>query len=43
VCKDGFRSGTLSVPEFTSLCHRIDVRLAFVDVDASSVFCEITA
>ena len=41
VCKDGFRSGTLGVPELTQVCRDVGVQPAFVEVDESSVFCEL--
>lgn len=43
VCKDGFRSGTYGAGEFAELCFRLNVRSAIVEVDGSSVFCEIAA
>jgi SAM-dependent methyltransferase len=42
VCKDGFRSGALGADAFTQLCGQVGVRPTIVEVDQSSVFCEIT-
>lgn len=43
VCQDGFRSGTFSVAQFTSVCADLDLQPTFVEIDESSVFCEVTA
>ena len=42
VCKDGFRSGTLSANAFVEMCRQLDVEPAIAQVDDSSVFCEVT-
>ena len=41
VCTDGFRSGTLSADDFTRLCSRLGVEPRIVEVDGSSLFCEV--
>lgn len=43
VCKDGLRLGTFGAGDFEQLCATLGVRPAILEVDASSVFCEITA
>jgi 2-polyprenyl-6-hydroxyphenyl methylase/3-demethylubiquinone-9 3-methyltransferase len=43
VCKDGFRSRTLGAKEFTQLCGQLGAQPMIVEVDESSVFCEIAA
>ncbi len=42
VCKDGFRSGTLSVAEFKSICGHFDAEPTFVEVDESTICSEPT-
>jgi len=42
VCKDGFRSATFGVNEFTRLCAELGVPSTIVEVDGSSVCCEMT-
>jgi len=42
VCKDGFRFGTFVADEFVQLCAELGVRPTIVEVDNSSVFCEVT-
>ncbi|OFW08576.1 MAG: hypothetical protein A3H96_12175 [Acidobacteria bacterium RIFCSPLOWO2_02_FULL_67_36] len=41
VCKDGFRSGTLGANELRQLCGKVGVQPIIVEVDQSSVFCEV--
>ena len=41
VCEDGFRAGRLRPGTFRSLCGRVGVEAEIVEVDGSSVFCEI--
>ncbi len=41
VCKDGFKATTVSPAEFISLTSRLDVRADIIEVDQSSLFCEI--
>jgi SAM-dependent methyltransferase len=41
VCRDGFRARTLRPRDFESLAARFDVSSRVVEVDRSSVFCEI--
>jgi SAM-dependent methyltransferase len=41
VCKDGFHAGTVTPPEFASLASRFDVEFRLVEVDRSSLFCEL--
>ncbi len=42
VCKDGFRFGSFGVDEFAQLCDELSVQATIVEVDDSSVFCEIS-
>ncbi len=42
VCKDGFTATTVEPEEFFSLVEGIDVDTRIVEVDKSSLFCEIT-
>lgn len=42
VCRDGFRSGTLSMEEFARVCSERGVEATIAEVDESSVFCEVT-
>ena len=42
VCRDGFTATTVGREEFLSLVERIDVDTQIVEVDKSSLFCEIT-
>lgn len=41
VCKDGFRATTVSPDEFLSLALALNVRAHIVEVDRSSLFCEL--
>jgi ubiquinone/menaquinone biosynthesis C-methylase UbiE len=41
VCRDGFRSGTMTPTDFRELCARAGVEPVITEVDGSSVFCEI--
>lgn len=41
VCKDGFRSGNMTGETFLALCSRLGLDSKIVEVDGSSVFCEI--
>jgi len=41
VCKDGFRATTVSPEEFAQLTHGIDATVSLVEVDGSSLFCEM--
>lgn len=43
VCKDGFKATTVGPSEFQSLASNLGLRASIVEVDGSSVFCEITA
>jgi len=42
VCKDGFTATTFSRAQFLSLTARFHVKTRIVEVDESSLFCEIT-
>jgi len=42
VCKDGFTATTVEPEEFFSLVEGIDIDTRIVEVDKSSLFCEIT-
>ncbi len=42
VCKDGFTATTVGPEEFLSYVERIDADTRIVEVDESSLFCEIT-
>jgi 2-polyprenyl-6-hydroxyphenyl methylase/3-demethylubiquinone-9 3-methyltransferase len=41
VCKDGFRATTVSADEFRALAETLNVMPNIVEVDGSSVFCEM--
>ena len=41
VCKDGFRSGSVSPAEFRSLCSELDLSSRVSEVNGSCVICEI--
>ena len=41
-CKDGFRSGRITPRGFSKLCAQVGCNPAIIEVDESSVFCEIT-
>ncbi len=41
VCKDGFKAGRLTPQEMRSLCARLGVKCEVIEVDRSSIFCEI--
>ncbi|MCP4657524.1 MAG: class I SAM-dependent methyltransferase [bacterium] len=41
VCKDGFRATTVGAEEFLSLTSDLDVTSRVIEVDGSSIFCEI--
>jgi len=41
VCKDGFRATTVSPDEFKRLTQNLDAVVSLVEVDSSSLFCEI--
>ena len=43
VCRDGFRSGTLSVSEFSKHCSQFGLQPMVAEVDQSSVFFEVTS
>ena len=40
-CRDGFRAGRLTRVDWESLCSRIGVVPEIIEVDGSSVFCEL--
>lgn len=42
VCKDGFTATTISPGDFRRLTEGLDARVNLVEVDQSSLFCEIT-
>ncbi|MCK4576438.1 class I SAM-dependent methyltransferase, partial [candidate division WOR-3 bacterium] len=42
VCKDGFTATTIQPEQFLSLTEEFDVETKIVEVDESSIFCEIT-
>jgi len=42
VCRDGFRFDTVGADTFRQLCGEVGVEGTIVEVDRSSVFCEIT-
>lgn len=42
VCKDGFRATTMRKEQFIELTSEFDVNIEIVEVDQSSLFCEIT-
>ncbi|MBN1274578.1 MAG: methyltransferase domain-containing protein [Candidatus Aminicenantes bacterium] len=41
VCKDGFRTGFKTPEGFRSLCSKLNLDPEIIEVDGSSVFCEI--
>jgi len=41
VCKDGFRATTIGPEEFRHMASRIGVAVIIIEVDESSIFCEI--
>lgn len=41
VCKDGFRATTVSPAQFRELTRELDIQATIVEVDESSVFCQI--
>ena len=41
VCKDGFRATTVSPEEFTRMTDNLDAEVSIVEIDESSLFCEI--
>ena len=41
VCRDGFTATTVGEEEFLSLCEGLPVNVEIVEVDGSSLFCEI--
>ena len=41
VCKDGFRATTVSPREFMRMTDDLDAEVSLVEVDGSSLFCEI--
>jgi SAM-dependent methyltransferase len=41
VCKDGFRAGRLTPEDLESLCGRLSVDAKILEVDGSSLFCEM--
>jgi 2-polyprenyl-6-hydroxyphenyl methylase/3-demethylubiquinone-9 3-methyltransferase len=41
VCKDGFTASTVRVDDFLALTSHLNVDVKIVEVDESSVFCEI--
>ena len=41
VCRDGFRASTMSPDGFTELCSSFELEAAVMEVDGSSVFCEV--
>ncbi len=43
VCRDGFRSGTMSPEGFRSLCDALKVQGRLTEVDGSSLFCSVRA
>jgi SAM-dependent methyltransferase len=43
VCKDGFHAATVAPAEFARLAHDLGVKARLVEVDESSLFCEITS
>jgi len=42
VCKDGFTATTVSKAEFRSFTADLPINMTFIEVDKSSLFCEIT-
>ncbi|MCX5753962.1 MAG: class I SAM-dependent methyltransferase [Candidatus Krumholzibacteria bacterium] len=43
VCADGFTATTMGAREFAALAEELDAGARIVEIDSSSVFCEITA
>jgi SAM-dependent methyltransferase len=43
VCKDGFTATTMGPRQFAALAEELEVSARIVEIDSSSVFCEITA
>jgi 2-polyprenyl-6-hydroxyphenyl methylase/3-demethylubiquinone-9 3-methyltransferase len=43
VCKDGFRSGSVTEGGFQALCAQIGMRCTVSEIDDSSLICEITS
>ncbi|MFX1251427.1 MAG: class I SAM-dependent methyltransferase [Promethearchaeota archaeon] len=41
VCKDGFRATTIRPKQFLSITRKLDLKAEIVEVDESSIFCEI--
>jgi 2-polyprenyl-6-hydroxyphenyl methylase/3-demethylubiquinone-9 3-methyltransferase len=41
VCRDGFRAGAMGADGFLEACRRAGVECSVIEVDESSVFCEI--
>ena len=41
VCEDGFRAGTMSAAGFTTVCAALALRGDIVEVDGSSLFCQV--
>lgn len=41
VCKDGFKATTVSPDEFTRLTDDLEAEVSLVEVDESSLFCQI--
>jgi 2-polyprenyl-6-hydroxyphenyl methylase/3-demethylubiquinone-9 3-methyltransferase len=42
ICKDGFKATTVDREQFLSLISHLGVKASIVEIDESSVFCEIT-
>jgi 2-polyprenyl-6-hydroxyphenyl methylase/3-demethylubiquinone-9 3-methyltransferase len=42
VCKDGFKATTVRPSQFLALTTDLDVEIRIVEVDGSSIFCELT-
>lgn len=42
VCKDGFTATTITVDQFRSLVSGMEAAISIIEVDGSSLFCEIT-
>ena len=42
VCKDGFKSTTVSADEFRTLVKRLNLKAEIIEVDESCLFCEIS-
>jgi 2-polyprenyl-6-hydroxyphenyl methylase/3-demethylubiquinone-9 3-methyltransferase len=41
VCKDGFRATTISSGQFIELFHEFGLDVSIIEVDESSIFCEV--